>query len=99
MIVNGAITYGDVAGFPAGSVVDHVSVVITGGVNGPVTQNVAPGTSSVSFDLDAGNYDFSVSAQDASNANLGSPVTGSFVVAAPQLVTLSLPASAQFAQA
>ena len=86
-----AITYAEVPGFPAGSVVDHIVATVTGAASS--SQSVAPGTSSVSFSLAAGSYTFSVQAADASGAFFGSPVTGSFTITAPATVSLSLPAS------
>ena len=89
------VVYADVPGFPAGSAVDHVAVTVTGAVAPAVTQTVAPGTTAVIFPaLGVDTYSYSIAAQDASGAVLGSAVTGTFAVTAPATVTLSLPASA-----
>jgi len=97
------IAYSDVAGFPAGSVVDHVAVSITNTTDSPPvssTQNVAPGTGTVTFpNLDPGSYTYSISAQDASNSVYGTAVTGTFTISAPATVTLSIPATATVATA
>lgn len=99
--VVGALTYADVPGFPAGSVLDHIVVSVTDTSVSPTTtvsQNVAPGTASVSFDLEAGSYSFTVAGVDASGVVFGTPVTGSFSVTAPATVSLSLPSAASFSQ-
>ena len=87
-----AIVYADVANFPAGSVVANIVATVTGSA-APVSQTVPPGTSSISFDLPPDTYNFSVAGVDASNNIFGTPVTGSFVIAAPNTVTLSLPST------
>jgi hypothetical protein len=100
--VVGTLTYADVPGFPAGTVVDHVVVSVSDTSVSPPTstsQNVPPGTTSVTFaDLDAGSYTFQVSAVDSSGVALGTPITGSFTVTAPATVTLNLPSAASFTQ-
>ena len=91
------VAYSDVPGFPAGSAVASILVSVTDtSVTPPtaVTQTVSPGTTAVTFaNLAAGTYSVSVAAQDASNAVLGTPVTGTFDVPVPATVTLTLPAS------
>ena len=95
----GAITYADVAGFPAGSVVDHIAVTLTD-AGGVVTgQNVPPGTATVTFtNVAAGTYTTSVAAKSASGATFGTAVTGTFTVDAPATVNLSLPNGAAWSQ-
>lgn len=100
--VVGSITYADVPGFPAGTAVDHVVVSVTDTSVSPTTtvsQNIAAGVTSVSFDLDAGSYSYTVAGVDAGGVVLGTPVTGSFSVTAPATVTLNLPSAASFSQA
>lgn len=89
------VVYADVPGFPAGSVVSHIVATVTGAVSAAVTQTVPEGTTSVIFPaLGVDTYTYSIAAQDASGAVLGTAVTGTFAVSAPATVTLSLPASA-----
>ena len=98
MQVIGTIAYADVPGFPEGSVVDHVLVSIINSTGGVAQQSVAPSTASVTFDgVAAGDYTYSIQAFPVSGAGFGTPVTGSFTVAAPATITLALPASATFA--
>lgn len=101
--VVGSITYADVPGFPAGASVDHVVVSITDTSVSPTTtvsQNIAPGTASVTFaNLDTGSYSYTIAGVDGSGVVLGSPVTGSFSVTAPATITLNLPSAASFSQA
>lgn len=89
-----AVAYSDVPGFAAGTVLDHVAVSISDTSAIPptvTTQNVAPGTASVTFaNLDVGSYTYTITNQDAANATLGSVVTGSFTVSAPATISLSL---------
>jgi hypothetical protein len=99
----GAITYADVPGFPAGTVVDHILVTATDAaippVNPMLTQSVPEGTATVTFTgIAFGAYTFSVQAETAAGQPLGTAVTGKFTVVAP-VVTLSLPATAVFTQA
>lgn len=89
--VSAALTYADVPGFPAGSVVDHVSVSVSGAAD--AKQDVPAGTASVDFDLDAGDYVASAQAFDAAGNGLGTAVSAKFTIDAPQTVSLSLPAS------
>lgn len=99
--VVGVITYADVPGFPAGTSVDHIVVSVTDTSVSPTTtvsQNIPAGTLSVSFDLDAGSYTYTVAGVDGSGVVLGSPAQGSFAVTAPATVTLSLPSAASFSQ-
>ena len=95
------LTYADVPGFPAGSVVDHVDVSITNTATSAVTtQHVAPGTAAVTFsNVDPGSYTASAQALDGSGNTLGTAVTASFSITAPGTVSLSLPASLVVAQA
>lgn len=95
-----SIVYTDVPGFPAGSVVDHVVVTVTSS-GASQSQNVPPGTTSVTFEnLADGDYTLSVAGVDASGNTLGTPATGSFTLSTgPTTVTLSLPASVTASQA
>jgi len=95
----GAITYADVAGFPAGSVVDHIAVTLTD-AGGVVTgQNVPPGTATVTFtNVAAGTYATSIAAKSAAGVTFGTAVTGTFTVDAPATVNLSLPNGATWSQ-
>lgn len=80
--------------FPAGTVVDHLVVSITGVTNPTVAQKVAAAAPSVTFDnVQPDNYTYSVQAVDATGASLGTAVTGSFNVAAPATISLSLPSA------
>jgi len=88
------VSYSDVAGFPAGSVVDHVVVTATEAAGASLTQSVAPGTASVTFDLTPGTWDISAQGFPAVGAGFGKPaVLSGFVVAVPVTVTLSLPSA------
>ena len=96
------ITYGDVPGFPAGTVLNAIIASLTEtSVTPPVStsQKVPPGTPSIVFtDVDPGTYTMTVNGVDPSGAVLGSPFTGTFTITAPTTVTLSLPASVTVAQ-
>ena len=95
-----AIAYADVPGFPAGSVVAHISASITGAVTPVVNQIVLPGTASITFaNVPADTYSFSVAGVDASGNVFGTAVTGSFTITAPATVTLSLPSTVTASQA
>ena|SRR6185437_5157864 len=89
-----AITYATVAGFPLGSVVDHISVTVTGTKSGnttPVVQNVAVGTASVTFaNLAPDTYGITVQAMPVSGAGFGQPAVSSFSITATT-VSLVLP--------
>lgn len=90
-----AVAYSPVAGFPAGSKVDHIAVSITeSNPANSMNQNVPPDTAAVVFNnVVVGTYQFSVSAVDAAGNTFGTPVTGTFI-AVDTTVTLSLPSSA-----
>lgn len=86
-----AISYSPVGGFPAGTVLDHIRVTITGNSTPAQSQSVAPGVSPVVFaNVPADTYSYQVDAVDGNGATLTSR-TGSFVVSAPTTVTLNLP--------
>jgi hypothetical protein len=89
-----AISYASLPGFPAGSVVDHIRVTVTGSATPAQSQNVSPGTTQVVFDpLAADSYSYAVDTVDPSGAVLSSR-GGSFTVgtaAPPSTVTLSVP--------
>lgn len=94
-----AVLYSLVPGFPAGSVVASISASITGAATPIVTQSVPPDTAAITFaNVPADSYTFSVAAVDASGNVFGTPVTGTFVIAAPTTVSLSLPSSVTASQ-
>ena len=88
------ITYTDVPGFPAGTTVNAIRVMISDTSGNQVqSQDVAPGTASVTFTgLTPGDFIASARGKDASDNMLGDGVSCTFTVTAPT-VTLSLPAS------
>lgn len=94
-----AVGYAQVPGFPAGSVVASILATLTGAVTPSVTQSVPPDTASITFaNVPADTYTIIVAGQDASGNTFGTPVTGSFTIAAPATVSLSLPASVSATQ-
>ena len=94
-----AILYSLVPGFPAGSVVAHISASITGAVTPVITQSVPPDTASITFaNVPADTYTFSVAAMDASGNTFGTAVTGTFTITAPATVSLNLPSSVTASQ-
>lgn len=93
------ISYSDVSGFPAGSAVSAVNVAVTNPDATTQSLVATPGQTSVSFDAtQVGAYSVSVQAVDANGVPLGTAATASFSVAAPQTVTLSLPATVAVSQ-
>jgi len=94
MNANIAISYTDVPGFPAGSVVDHIIVTVVGTANTlPNMQAVPPGTASVSFDLAADDYTVSAQGFPATGPGFGLAVSTTFTITAAATISLSLPAS------
>jgi hypothetical protein len=95
-----AITYAEIPGFPAGSVVASIVATLVGTVNvTPITQTGSPGVTTLTFaNLAADTYSYSVSGEDPSGNIFGSPVTGSFTVTAPATVSLSLPSAVSVTQ-
>jgi hypothetical protein len=97
-----AISYAAVAGFPAGSVVDHVNVTITGSATGnttPQSQNVPPATASVTFtNLTPDTYTYSVQGMPASGAGYGTAVTGTFTITSVATISLNLPSAVAVTQ-
>jgi hypothetical protein len=92
-----AIVYGDVAGFPTGTVVDHVIVSATAAtvVNSPAPQTVPPGTAAVTFSgLNPDTYTVSAQAIAADGTPIG-PAASVVVTVTSAVVTvsLSIPAS------
>jgi hypothetical protein len=90
------ITYASVAGFPAGSVVDHIKVTCVGAVTGATTTTLqlAPGAPTAVFSsLAADTYTFTAQGFPLSGAGFGTAVTATLVVGAGATVSLSLPAS------
>lgn len=99
MNANIAITYTDVPGFPAGSVVDHIVVTVVGTANSlPNMQAVPPGTASVSFDLAADDYTVSAQGFPVTGPGFGQAVTTAFSITAPATISLSLPATVSATQ-
>ena len=92
MNANVSITYADMPGFPAGSIVDHIVVTVVGTVNTlPNMQAVPPGTASVTFDLIADDYTVSAQGFGADGTAFGKPVSTTFTITAPATISLSLP--------
>jgi len=88
------IGYTATPGFPAGSVVDHIGVSIVGLVAANnQSQNVAPGTTTVTVTLNPDTYTISVQAFDVNNNAFGTAVSTTLVVSAPTTVTLNIPSS------
>ncbi|SRR6266446_8879506 len=89
-----AIVYADVAGFPPGSVVDHIQVSGTAvdPTNSPAAQNVAPGTALVTFAaLNPDAYVFTAQAFSAAGVGYGSSVSTTLTIVTKTTVSLSLP--------
>lgn len=81
-------------GFPAGSAVDHIRLEITGVATAQTSQAVAVGVTTVNYTFPAPDtYTVTVQAVAADGTLYGSPVSTTYVVAAPVTVTLSLPSS------
>lgn len=95
------LTYADVPGFPAGSVVDHVDVSIKDASGAVTTQHVAPAATSVTFEnVAAGTYTASANGVDAGGNVLGTPLSATFTISAgPATISLSLPSTLSVAQA
>jgi len=90
------IVYAAVAGFPAGSAVDHITVTATGSnpANSPAPQNVPPDTAVVTFDsLAPDTYAISAQAFPASGSGYGTAVTTSITITSTATVSLSLPST------
>lgn len=89
-----AIVYALVPGFPAGTVLNHIRVTITGASTAAQSQTVPPGNSPVVFpSLPADTYTYAVDSIDG-NSNVLASKTGSFVVAgAPATISLGLPST------
>jgi hypothetical protein len=96
-----SITYASVAGFPLGSVVDHIAVTITGSKSGnttPVVSNVAPGTATVTFtNLIPDTYGIVVQGMPATGPGFGSPVNASITITATTM-SLTLPSAVSVTQ-
>src|SRR5277367_6506338 len=96
-----SIGYVDVPGFPVGSAVAMIAATVTNSANTAVTQNVVPGTSTVTFpNLPADTYTYSVAGVDGSTPpnTYGTPVTGTFTITQPTTVTLNLPSTVSVVQ-
>jgi len=100
--LNLSVTYAPVSGFAPNTVVGSIVAALTG--TNPAnnqSQSVSPGTTSVVFaNVQPDSYGYSVQAFDSATPPnpLGSAVTGTFAVTAPQTITLSLPASVTASQ-
>lgn len=100
-MTNILISYTDVPGFPAGSIVDHIVVTVTGTAAGntlPNMQAVPPGTASVTFDLIADDYTVSAQGFAADGTGFGKPVSTTFTITAAATISLSLPATVSATQ-
>jgi hypothetical protein len=96
-----SLVYSVIAGFPAGSVVDHILVTVTGATAGatPLSQKLAPDASSVTFaNLPADTYTVTAQGFPAIGAGFGTPAGTTFTITAPATVSLSLPATVTAAQ-
>lgn len=94
------ITYGDVTGFPVGTVLSKITVSVTDPSGAVTPQDVAPGTAEVIVTATTvGDYGFTIQAHAADGSTLGTAVTGTFSVAAPTTVSLPLPVSATVSDA
>jgi hypothetical protein len=92
------IGFTDTPGFPAGSAVDHVRLTVTGALGSSASQAVAVGVTSVNYTFGVPDtYTVTVQAVAADGSVFGTPVSTTFVVAAPATVTLSLPSSVSVA--
>ena len=94
------LTYANSAAtFAATEAVANVVVTVTGTATGnttPVSQTVAPGTTSVIFSVAADSYTGTAQAFDANGNALGTALSGTGAVTAPPppaLISLSLPAT------
>ena len=93
-----SIAYNSVAGFPAGSVVDHINVALTAKnntANTPPAKNVAPGTANVTFTgLAPDTYQIAVQAMPATGSGFGTPASGSITITQVNTtISLSLPST------
>ena len=97
-----SITYADVAGFPAGSVVDHVLVTCDGTVtaNSQPSQTVPPGTVTVTFaNLTPDTYTLTAQAfSPVSGSGYGTAVSTTITITSTATISLSLPASMSASQ-
>lgn len=103
MNINGSISYGNVGGFPAGSVVASIAVALiaTNAANNQ-SATLTPGATSLSFsNVAADTYYASVTAKDSAGNTLYGPVnSGNLTVTEPaSTVTLSVPTGASISQA
>ena len=91
-----SVTYAAVAGFPAGSAVDHILVTATAGTpaNSPPAQSVAPNTPSVTFvNLAPDTYVIKAQAFPASGVGFGTAVTTTITITSTATVSLQLPSA------
>ena len=90
------IVYGDVSGFPPGTVVDSVVVSAIAAVptNTPVSQSVPQGTASVTFSsLNPDTYTVSAQAVAANGVPIGPAASAVVTVTSAASVTVSLPST------
>lgn len=94
------LTFAAVAGFPAGTSVDHLSATLTGGSGDALTASAPADATSIEFaDVPAGDYSGSVSGRDSSNNTLGTPVNFSFTVTPVDTsISLNLPSAVDVQQ-
>lgn len=105
MNVSTSVSYGSVPGFAAAAVVAAIMVSLQGSDPAvkPLTQAVAPGTTSLSFsDVPADSYTVTAEPIDA-DANVltaagYTPPTTTLVVTAPSTVTLTVPVGVSASQ-
>lgn len=91
-----AVTYAPVSGFPAGSVVDHITFVATGTnpANNPPPQSVPPNTASVVFkNLTPDTYTIVAQGFPASGAGWGTAVSTTITITSTATVSLQLPSA------
>jgi hypothetical protein len=89
------ITYANVAGFPAGSVVDHIKVTCTGTTTGvqPVL-SLPSSTASATYTVPGPDtYTFTAQGFPLTGGGFGTPVSATLTITSGTTVSLSLPAA------
>lgn len=78
--------------FPDGTgALAAINATLTGSTPAsPIPLSIPPGAQSVTVTLQPDTYAYSIQNQDEAGNNLAGPFTGSFTIAAPAQVTLSL---------
>lgn len=95
------VTYASQSGFPAGSIVDHITVVATASnpANSPAPQSVPPNTASVTFaNLTPDVYTIVAQAFPATGAGWGTAVSTTITITSIATVSLMLPAALSASQ-